>query len=157
MDVAKEQHARWYLRNAERKVVRIAKATLRFVFATFLVYVGVKHFTDKDFFLKIMPPYIPFHLACVYVSGAIEIILGFLLGIPQTSRFAGWGLILLFVAIFPANIHVYMHQELIPASPLAHLLRLPLQGVLIAWAYWYTRPDRTTVEVSSERAGVKTN
>jgi uncharacterized membrane protein len=60
----------------------------------------------------------------------------------DVQRLAGWGLISLLIAVFPANIYAYQHQELLPAAPLLHLLRLPLQGLLILWAYWYTRPDR---------------
>jgi len=75
----------------------------------------------------------------VLVSGVIEIILGILLLVPRYSRLAAWGIIALLIAVFPANIHVYTHQELFPFPPLAHLLRLPLQGVLILWAFVYTR------------------
>lgn len=130
---------------------------LRFVLATFFVCVGIDHFVHKAFYLTIMPPYVPLHLECVYVSGVCEIVLGLMLAIPQTCRLAGWGLILLLITVFPANIHVYMHQELVPLSPTAHLLRLPLQGVLIVWAYWYTRPDRRAApKGNSEQAGVET-
>ena len=117
--------------------MRIVKTVLRFVFAAFFISVGTLHFADKDFFLKIVPPYLPFHLALVYLSGVCEILLGLLLAIPRTSRWAAWGLILLLIAVFPANIHVYLHQEILPAPPILHLLRLPLQAVFIAWAYWY--------------------
>ena len=60
----------------------------------------------------------------VAVSGAIEIILGLLLIIPNSSRLAAWGVIALLIAVFPSNIHVFQHQEIVPASPLAHLTRL---------------------------------
>lgn len=46
--------------------------------------------------------------------------------------------------VFPANIYVYQHQEIIPASHSVHFLRLVLQGVLILWAYWHTRSDAGT-------------
>ena len=56
---------------------------------------------------------------------------------PRTRRLAAWGLIALLVAVFPANIYLYQHQEIFPqVSPLLHLLRLPLQLVFIAWAYY---------------------
>jgi uncharacterized membrane protein len=111
------------------------------VFAAVFVVAGVAHFTSTGFFLKIMPPYIPFHRAVVLISGAIEIALGVLLLIPRTSRLAAWGLVALLVAVFPANIHAYLHRDQFPPFPysdLLHLLRLPFQGVLIAWAYSYT-------------------
>jgi uncharacterized membrane protein len=60
----------------------------------------------------------------------------------------------LLIAVFPANIYLYQHQELMPdVSPTTQLVRLPLQGVLIAWAYWYTRPDRPrSAQLASEPA-----
>jgi uncharacterized membrane protein len=62
-----------------------------------------------------------------------------LLLVPRYSRLAAWGIIALLIAVFPANIHVYQHQELFPFPSLVHLLRLPLQGVLIILAFVYIR------------------
>jgi uncharacterized membrane protein len=104
-----------------------------------LIIAGVGHFVATDLFLKIMPPYLPFHLTLVLVSGMIEIILGILLLVPRFSRLAAWGIIALLIAMFPANIHVYTHQELFPLPWFVHLLRLLLQGVFILWAFVYTR------------------
>jgi uncharacterized membrane protein len=122
--------------------MRIFKTVSRYVFAMFFVAAGILHFKNPDFYLKIMPPYVPLHLEMVYLSGVAEILLGAMLMFSDVQRLAGWGLILLLLAVFPANIYAYQHQELLPAAPLLHLLRLPLQGLLILWAYWYTRPDR---------------
>ncbi len=126
--------------------MRLAKTILRFIFALFFVGTGITHFSNPDFFLKIMPDYIPqsLHWPAVAISGVAEIVLGILLMISRTMRLAGWGLIALLIAVFPANIYVYQHhQDIFPNSnPVLHLLRLPLQGVMIAWAWWYTRPDR---------------
>jgi len=123
-------------------ILRIIKSISRYVFGAFFILVGIRHFTDTPFFLKIMPPYLPLHLEAVYVSGIFEVLLGALLMVRPLARWAGWGLILLLIAVFPANIYVYQHQDLVPASPLLHTLRLPLQAVMIAWAYWYTRPEK---------------
>ncbi len=109
------------------------------VFAALSIIAGISHFVATGFFLKIMPPYLPFHLTLVLVSGLIEIILGILLLVPRYSRLAAWGIIALLIAVFPANIYVYQHQELFPFPWFLHLLRLPLQGVLILWAFVYTR------------------
>ena len=109
--------------------------------AIFMVGAGTTHFVNPDFFLKIMPPYLPWHLPLVYLSGLFEIALGVLLLVPRFSRLAAWGIIALLIAVFPANIYLYQHQDLLPASPLVHLLRLPLQAVFILWAYWYTKPN----------------
>jgi uncharacterized membrane protein len=125
-----------------RFVLAGARLLLKIVFSLFFMSAGVLHFTNASDFLKIMPDYIPqsLHAPAVYISGVFEILLGGLLLVPRTRRLAAWGLIALLVAVFPANIHVYQHPELIPGvGPTAHLLRLPLQGVMIAWAWCYTR------------------
>jgi len=109
------------------------------VFAALFIIAGISHFVATGFFLKIMPPYLPFHLTLVLVSGVIEITLGILLLVPRYSSLATWGIIALLIAVFPANIYVYQHQELFPFPWFLHLLRLPLQGVLVLWAFVYTR------------------
>jgi uncharacterized membrane protein len=117
----------------------IGKLVGKWAFAALFIVGGVGHFVATDFYMKIMPPYLPFHWSLVILSGVIEIALGVLLLIPRCSRLAAWGLIALLIAIFPANIHVYLHQESFPLPAIVHLLRLLLQGVLILWAYAYTR------------------
>ncbi len=97
------------------------------------------HFAQSDFFTSIMPPYLPWHRELVYISGVAEAALGLLLIAPRFSRPAAWGIIALLIAVFPANIYLYQHQELLPAPPMVHFLRLPLQAVLILWAFWHTR------------------
>jgi|SRR6185436_11515649 len=114
----------------------------RYIFGLFFVLAGVNHFVSPAFYLNIMPPYLPWHLALVYISGIAEIGLGLLLLFRRWAVVAAWGLIALLVAVFPANLHMAMHPNLYPSlPPLGLWLRLPIQGVLIAWAYWYTRPE----------------
>ena len=116
------------------------KLVVRVLFAAFFVIAGVTHFTNRDFFTAIVPPYLPWPVMLVYVSGVVEIVLGVMLLVPATTRIAAWGLIALLIAVFPANIHMAMNPQLYPDTPLAALLiRLPLQGVMIAIAYWFTR------------------
>jgi uncharacterized membrane protein len=119
--------------------MRRAKTASKYLMAIFMVGAGTMHFVKPDFYMKIMPPYLPLHLELVYLSGFGEIALGLLLLVPRLSRLAAWGIIALLIAIFPANIYLYQHQDLIPASPLLHVLRLPLQGLMLLWAYWHTR------------------
>lgn len=107
----------------------------------FMTGAGVMHFVNPDFYLRIMPDYLPWHLELVYLSGVCEILLGLALWISRLRRIAAWGIIALLIAVFPANVYAYQHQELLPAPPWLHVLRLPLQLVFIAWAYWHTRPD----------------
>jgi len=120
----------------------VAKTTSRYLLAVFMIAAGMMHFVQPGFYVQIMPPYLPWPLALVYLSGLAESGCGGLLLTRRFSRAAAWGVIAVLIAIFPANIHIYQHQELIPASPALHLLRLPLQAVFLAWAYWHARaPD----------------
>lgn len=111
----------------------------KYVLAIFMIGAGTMHFVNPAFFLKAMPPYLPLHEELVLVSGVCEILLGVLLLVPKTSRLAAWGIVALLIAVFPANLYVFQHQDILPAPPIVHLLRLPLQGVFILWAYWHTR------------------
>lgn len=101
---------------------------------------GLNHFRTPAFYTKIMPPYLPWHYELVLVSGFAEMLLGFLLLIPSTRMVAAWGIIALLIAVFPANLHMALHPEQFPDLPkIALWVRLPMQGLLIAWAFWYTR------------------
>ena len=101
---------------------------------------GVLHFKWTAVFASIVPSVLPGPVALVYISGVIEILLGVGLLVPHLSRWAAWGLILLFIAVFPANINMAVNNIPINGQtyPLVYWLRLPVQGVLIAWAYWFT-------------------
>ena len=107
----------------------------------FYVYVGIKHFTDPAWFMRIMPPYLPFHKELVYISGVFEIILGLMLLVDKTRYIAGWGLILLLIAVFPANIYLAQtNGNAMDTTPLIAWSRLPFQAIFILIAYWHTRP-----------------
>ena len=118
------------------------KLGLRYLLALLMVFAGVMHFVRPRGFARIVPRYLPAPMLLVYVSGAAEILLGVGLLLPATQRWAAWGLIALYVAVFPANVnmavnHIGFGRD---PGPLWLLwLRLPLQLVLIAWAYGYTR------------------
>jgi uncharacterized membrane protein len=111
------------------------------VLAALFIVGGVAHFVATETYMKIMPPYLPYHRALVLVSGVFEVALGSILIVPATTRLAAWGLIALLVAVFPANVYMYQHAEIFNISPMLLLMRLPLQGVLIYWAFVYTRPS----------------
>ena len=118
------------------------KILSRFAFGILFVFAGVNHFRSMDFYVAMMPPYLPWHRELVMLSGIAEMGLGALLLISRWSALAAWGIIALLMAIFPANIQMALHPEAFPwASPIVLWLRLPLQVVLMGWAYWYTRPD----------------
>jgi uncharacterized membrane protein len=121
----------------------IIKAILRVLFGAAFIFAGVSHFLQPGVWVPIVPPYLPFPLALVYISGAAEIALGALLMVPAFSQPAAWGLIALLIAVFPANVHMAMNPDLFPQmSRTALLVRLPIQAVLIAIAYWFTRRPR---------------
>ena len=119
--------------------MQTTRRILKYMLAGGFVLAGANHFRDADFYLTIMPPYLPWPLFLVYLSGALEILFGALILIPNYSWLAGWGLIALLIAVFPANLQMALHPELYPHFSLILLwLRLPLQGVFIAWVYWTT-------------------
>ena len=106
------------------------------------IYVGIRHFIDPDFFLAIMPDYLPYHLEAVYISGICEIALGAMLFFKKYRWIAGWGLIHLLIAVFPANIYLAQNEEAqhaIQISESAALIRLPFQALFIGLAYWHTK------------------
>lgn len=109
------------------------------------------HLVNPEFFLKIMPPYLPFHEELVVLSGVCEILLGASMLIEKCSRFAAWGMVALLIAVFPANIYLFQHQEIVPAPPLVHFLRLPLQAAFILWAYWHTKSTPIQTQTSRQR------
>ena len=116
------------------------KTPLRWLFGILFVLAGLNHFRNPNFYINIMPPYLPWHRELVAISGVAEVVLGVMVLFRRWAALAGWGLIALLIAVFPANLHMAMHPELFPSiSPVALWLRLPLQGLLVAWAYWYTR------------------
>ena len=115
-----------------------------YTFSLFYFVVGIKHFTDVNFFASIMPPYIPFHEFFIYLSGFFEILFGFLLLFKKTRKFAGIGLIYLLVFIFPANIHLYLSEVAQKALSITQndaLIRLPFQLPLMVIAYWHAEEN----------------
>lgn len=119
-----------------------SKRVLLVLLAVSMIGIGLQHFLDPEPFDRIVPPPIPARLATL-VSGFFEILGGVGLLIPRTRRAAAYGLMALFVAVFPANIYMAVHEiQLTEGGDLpvwAMWARLPLQLVFVAWAYWFTR------------------
>lgn len=128
------------------------KAGMRYVLGVFMVIGGVMHFVSPDFYLPMMPEYLPMHEALVFLSGVAEIVAGVLIIVPSTQKIGGWTVIAVMLGVFPANLHMAMHTEEFAdfAAPTALYLRLPLQLIPLAWAYWYTRPAASAEFVSVE-------
>lgn len=90
-------------------------------------------------YVKMIPPTLPSPKLLNIISGIAEIVFGVLLCIPETSELAAWAIIVLLIAIFPANIYMYMNEKAAMGLPKwVRLVRLPLQAVLIYWAWVYT-------------------
>ena len=115
--------------------------TLSIIIMTlFYIMAGTNHFINQDWYVRIVPPILPFKTVIVYISGILEIILGTLLIFPKTRFIAGWGLILLLVAVYPANIYVALtNGEVMDTTPLIAWGRLPFQFVFIGLAYWHSK------------------
>lgn len=124
--------------------LRDSKTTLRGILAVCMVVAGILHFAQPDPFIRIVPDFLPAPAALVYISGVIEIGLGIGLLVPGLRQISAWGLVLLFIAVFPANLNMainHIHIAGVPDAWWFQAIRLPFQLVLIAWAYWYTRPE----------------
>jgi uncharacterized membrane protein len=120
---------------------------LRVLLAALFLFAGTVHLARPKFFLPIMPPFIPFHLICIYASGVAELLggVGLLVTAPAIQAATRWELLLLLLAVFPANIymaaaHVQIHG--MPSQPWMAWARLPLQPLLMAAIWWVTRPGR---------------
>ena len=93
-----------------------------------------------------MPAYLPLHAEAVYISGFFEVLGGVCVLIPALRSAAGWGLVALLIAVFPANIHMALNPDLFPeiASNLLYV-RLIFQLIFIYWACSATRPSMPDV------------
>jgi uncharacterized membrane protein len=103
------------------------------------VLTGISHFLIPEKFLEMMPPFLPAHLFLIYLSGVFEILGGIGLMLSQTKFWAAIGLILLLLAVFPANIFVAWNNVQLGGFmnyPVYQWLRLPMQLVLMAWVWW---------------------
>ena len=103
---------------------------------------GIPHFSNAEFYMPMMPPYLPWHLELIYLSGLFEILGGIGVIIPATRKFSGWGLIALLIAVFPANIHIVLNEVQLTAEPINPVLmwaRLPFQAFFIGWIYFVTQ------------------
>ena len=110
----------------------LPKRLALFGLSLFFLLAGANHFLNPDFYIDMMPPYLPAHVALVYVSGVFEILGGVAVMVPSIRASAGSGLVLLLVAIFPANLHMALNPELFPgASSSALYDRLPFQALFI--------------------------
>jgi uncharacterized membrane protein len=126
--------------------MRIGARRSRIVLAAIFAFAGTMHFVIPDQYAAIMPPWLPLHRALVYLSGVLEIAGGIGLLVPRTRRAAGIGLVLLLLAVWPANLQMLLDAREADAPAWQQallLLRLPLQLVLIAWVWRASRSAST--------------
>jgi len=110
--------------------------------AALYIYAGYMHFARPEWFLVMMPTWMPYPLELVYLSGIAEIAGGVGVLIPQTRKLAAWGIIALLFAVLPANFHIAIYNVPLMGSTegpgIFGWIRIPLQILLIMWARWYT-------------------
>ena len=108
------------------------------------VFIGIKHFTDPQYFLDIVPPQLPSKLFLVYLTGLIEVVGGVAILAPKTRKVGAYLLIFLLVSVFPANIYLYVSetpQSLLGISETDALIRMPFQIPLILLAFWHSKKN----------------
>lgn len=124
----------------------IPKTILLWLMGLLYIFAGYMHFAHPEYYAGAMPPYLPAHLFLIYASGVAEVAGGIGVLIPQTRKAAAWWLIATLIAIFPANVHIALHNVAMfgnaEGAGIWNWVRLPFQAVFIAWAWWYTFDDQ---------------
>lgn len=121
--------------------LELMRTVLRGLAAILFVVAGLLHFLKPELYLAIVPPYFPEPQALVVMSGVVEIAGGIGLCLRPLRRAAGWGLIALLIAVFPANLYMAQHPEQFHLAVGFLWARLPLQGVFIAWVWFAAIQD----------------
>tara|TARA_B100000579_G_scaffold331725_1_gene281946 strand:+ start:3126 stop:3593 length:468 start_codon:yes stop_codon:yes gene_type:complete len=125
-------------------IIKKYKLITILVMSFMYIFVGVKHFTDPQYFVNITPPQIQHKIHVVYFTGVLEILGGLLILNKKTRMIGAYILIFLLIMVFPANIYLYVSetpQQLLGISKTDALLRLPFQAPLIAVAYWHSKEN----------------
>jgi uncharacterized membrane protein len=119
------------------------RGVLSWLAAVLYVAAGAMHFAHPGPYLKIMPNWVPWPEAAVWISGLAEILGGIGMAVPKLRRMAAWWLVALLVAVFPANLNMALHPTETGAAgipALALWIRLPVQALLIWWVLWCSTP-----------------
>ena len=126
------------------KIIKKYKLITVLVMSFMYIFVGVKHFTDPQYFVNITPPQIQHKLFVVYFTGILEVLGGLLILYKKTRMIGAYTVILLLIIVFPANIYLYVSetpQQLLAISKTDALIRLPFQAPLIVIAYWHSKEN----------------
>jgi uncharacterized membrane protein len=125
------------------------KTAVRWLLTVFLVLMGVLHFVFPEEFVRMIPSVLPAKAALNVIAGICELAGAIGLQIPRLRKIAAWGLVALFIAVFPANINMainHISPTRFPSTPFQLWARLPFQALFIAAAWWQTRgPSRKEV------------
>ena len=128
-------------------IIKKYKLITVLVMSFMYIFVGLKHFTDPQYFVNITPPQIQHKIFVVYLTGVLEILGGLLILNKKTRMIGAYTLIFLLIVVFPANIYLYVSetpQQLLGISKTNALLRLPFQAPLIFIAYWHSKENHPT-------------
>ena len=125
-----------------RTLSRGRVAGLAFVFLWFFIG-GIMHFVATDTEARIVPPWFPWPVAAVLVSGVFELLGAAGILRASTRRQAGIGLFLLTLAVTPAHVYMLQRPELFPVPLWALWLRLPVQAGLLWLIWWSTQRPRS--------------
>jgi len=126
------------------KIIKKYKLITVLVMSFMYIFVGVKHFTNPQYFINITPPQIEYKSFAVYFTGALEVLGGLLILSKKTRKTGSYILIFLLVVVFPANIYLYFSeipQQLLSISKTQALTRMPFQAPLILLAYWHSKEN----------------
>lgn len=118
-----------------------------FVFLWFLIG-GIAHFIATDTEVRLVPPWVPWPLAAVWVTGVLELLGAAGLLSARTRRAAGIGLFVLTICVTPVHFYMLQRPELFGVPYWALVLRLPLQAALLALIAWSTFPKPPASEQS---------
>ncbi|HEU0184706.1 MAG TPA: MauE/DoxX family redox-associated membrane protein [Blastocatellia bacterium] len=121
--------------------MRTFKIVMKSLFAAIFILAGLNHFRDPNFYLRIMPPYLPWPSELHLIAGVFEIVLGVMLLIHRFQKLAAWGLVALLTAFFSVHIHMIVHHDQYEVGLSLLWFRLLLQFPLVALAWWFTKVD----------------
>lgn len=129
----------------------MAKVFFKYLLVVFFVASGLNHFRVPDFYVNIMPDYLPAHEFLVMLSGVTEVVAGLMLAVPGLSRWGAWFIIAHLLVFFTVHFWMIQHAEdLYSDIPLAGLwLRIPIQVLFIVWTYWFVSPGGGKSESSA--------
>ena len=126
------------------KFIPIYKTITIYILSVMYIIIGIKHFTSLEYFINIMPPYIPFKEFAVYFTGILEIMGGLMILNQKTRKIGAYTLMFLLIIVFPANIYLYLSetaQQLLGINKTDALVRMPFQIPLILLAYWHSKEN----------------